>query len=271
MKEENRADTNPPFFAVNRTYAGSVNYSPGGKYGPRIQRDLQLVLVHSGSMRVEIDGVPFVVPAKHVALLKPGHEEQFYFDDNMETWHRWIAVSVTSLAGDEREWFESLPLYVPLSERMNQFADMLVSLQNDGCESTDELLRSLGQSAIWLYHTEHRRAGLNNRKHTAVLQAIDEIRKRFGDELHLHDLSVSASITPEHLIRLFRRDEGMTPIQFLWKYRINKGLELLRSTGLSVGEIAEQVGFKSSYHFSRMIKKHTGLTPSDIRYKHYGK
>ncbi|WP_409346058.1 AraC family transcriptional regulator [Paenibacillus sp. MBLB4367] len=271
MESKKGAVDVPPFFAVTGAYAGTVVYSPGGKYGPRVQRDLQLVLVHTGSMRVEIDGVPHHVPAKQAALLKPGHEEQFYFDGNMETRHRWIAVSVEPLHKDDLERFESLPLYMPLTERMNQLTDMLISLQNDGCERTDELIKSLGKSAIWLYLTEHMRTGLNKRKHTAVLLAIEEIRQRFGEELNLLDLSAAATITPEHLIRLFRRDEGVTPIQYLWKYRIHKGLELLRSTGLSVGEIAEQVGFKTSYHFARMIKRHTGLTPSGIREEHYGK
>lgn len=257
-----------PFFAVIGSYAGTVVYSPGGKYGPRVQRDLQLVLVHTGSMHVEIDGIPHHVPAKQVALLKPGHEEQFHFDGQTETRHRWIAVSVEPLHKDDLERFESLPLCMPLTERMNQLADMLMSLQSDGCERTDELIKSLGKSAIWLYMTEHLQTRLNNRKHTAVLLAIEEIRQRFGEDLELPDLSAAAAVTPEHLIRLFRRDEGMTPIQYLWNYRINKGLELLRSTGLPIGEIAEQVGFKTSYHFARMIKRHTGLTPSGIRKEH---
>jgi transcriptional regulator GlxA family with amidase domain len=57
----------------------------------------------------------------------------------------------------------------------------------------------------------------------------------------------------------------MTPIKYMWHYRLNQGLELLRSTGLSIGEIAERVGFKTSYHFARMIKQETCKTASEIR------
>ena len=57
----------------------------------------------------------------------------------------------------------------------------------------------------------------------------------------------------------------MTPVQYLWRYRIKSGLQLLRSTGLQISEIAFQTGFKTSYHFSRSVKKFTKFTPSQIR------
>jgi AraC family transcriptional regulator, arabinose operon regulatory protein len=271
MEKTTKVEAIPPSFVVTNAFAGTVVYGPGGKYGPRVQIDLQLVLVHTGSMTVEVDGVSHTVPAEHIALLKPGHEEQFHFNEKRETWHRWIAVSIEPLSHDAAAYFEALPLFIPLTGRLNQLTDMLMSLQNDGCGSGEEVVKALGRSAVWLYVTEHLQMGLNHSKHSAVLLAIDKIQKSFGDDLSLSDLSLVTGKTSEHLIRLFQRDEGVTPIQYLWKYRVKKGLELLRSTGLNIGEIAEQAGFKTSYHFARTIKRHTGLTPSEIRKEHYNK
>ena len=87
------------------------------------------------------------------------------------------------------------------------------------------------------------------------------------EELPLNRLTSISRLTPEHLIRIFRHDEGMTPIQYLWQYRVNQGMKLLQSTGLSINEIAVQSGFKTSYHFARTIKRHTGQTPTEIRKK----
>ncbi|TDF92607.1 helix-turn-helix domain-containing protein [Paenibacillus piri] len=271
MDDQFKTDAAPPSFVVTSAYAGTVVYGPGGKFGPRIQPDLQLVLVHTGSMTVEIDGISHTVPSEHIALLKPGHEEHFYFSEKRETWHRWIAVAAEPLEPDAEAYFNSLPLYIPLTRRMNQLTDMMQSLQNDGCDRKDGVVKALGQSAVWMYINEYLQMGLNRRKHPAILAALDHIHERYGDDLGLSDLSRITGKTPEHLIRLFHRDEGMTPIQYLWKYRVKKGLELLRSTGLNIGEIAEQAGFKTSYHFARTIKRHTGLTPSDIRKEHYNK
>ncbi|MCD9025398.1 AraC family ligand binding domain-containing protein [Cohnella silvisoli] len=67
-------------------------FPPGGRFGPRVQQDYQLVLLHTGQMTVYIDDVPHHVQPGHAVLLKLGHVEHFYFAKQQETWHRWIAV-----------------------------------------------------------------------------------------------------------------------------------------------------------------------------------
>lgn len=258
-----------PSFTVTEAFGGSVVYGPGGAYGPRVQQDLQLVLLHSGAMTVEIDKEKHQVPTGNVILLKPGHMENFVFADKRETWHRWIAVSVEPLDGMAIDFFVSLPLYIPLSEKMNQLTDILRSLQSDGVQKCEELARTLGRASILLYLAECSQGNINDRKHPSVLIAKEEIHKRYAEELTLSVLSKVTKNTPEHLIRLFRRDEDMTPIQYLWSYRVKQGIDLLCSTGLQIGEVAEQVGFKTSYHFARTIKRHSGKNPSEIRKESY--
>jgi AraC family transcriptional regulator of arabinose operon len=264
MDTNNRAEPIPPF-AVNGAFAGTVTYNPGGTYGPRLQEDLQLVLLHSGSMTVTIDGTKHTVAAGQTALLKPGHMEHFAFAAKRETWHRWIAVSVEPLTAAAVAQFDRLPLALRLSDQMNQLTDTILSLQRDGTAADAELLRTLGRSAVLLFLEEHNRTSFNDGKHPSVLIAKEAIHSQYADELDLSQLAHLAGMSPEHLIRLFRRDEGMTPIQYLWKYRAKQGVDLLSSTGLTIGEVAEQAGFKTSYHFARTIKNHTGQTPSDIR------
>jgi len=52
---------------------------------------------------------------------------------------------------------------------------------------------------------------------------------------------------------------------YLWRRRVDAGVDLLTSTGLPVGEIARRVGFRSVYHFSRRVKQATGLPPTELR------
>jgi AraC family transcriptional regulator of arabinose operon len=270
MSAFQEAEIIPPF-TVTGAYAGSVIYSPGGAYGPRIQPDLQLVLVHSGSMTIEIDNVTHPILPGHVVLLKPGHLENFWFAEHCRTWHRWIAVSVETLDRLAFDRFACLPLFISLSDRMNQLTDILLSLQSSGSQDREEVVKAIGRTAILLFMTECRQGNANDRKHPAVLRAKDEIHTRYAEEITLQRLSNLCKNTPEHLIRLFRRDEGLTPIQYLWNYRVKQGIELLRSTGLQIGEVAEQAGFKTSYHFARTIKRCSGKTPTEIRKESYNK
>ena len=94
---------------------GNITYPPGGAFGPRLQRNLQLVMLHSGSMRVWIDGTPHHVCENTICVLFPGHEEHFVFDKARETQHSWLHISTSSLNEDLVTRLAQLPWPLPLS------------------------------------------------------------------------------------------------------------------------------------------------------------
>ncbi|WP_249308407.1 AraC family transcriptional regulator [Lederbergia citrea] len=257
------ADDTPPL-VVENAYPGTVVYPPEGKLGPRIQQDLQLVMLHTGSMEIQVDKTMLQIPVGHVTLLKPGHTEIFTFAKDQETWHRWITISVKSISKNLLDDLGKLPSYIPISNQMNELTSLMLTISRENQSGYSQVNCSLGESAIWLYITECRNQYQSN-VHPAVLKAKETIQGKYSADLSLRDISKESNISPEHLIRLFQKHLNMTPVQYLWLYRVNCGIQLLRSTGLQIGEIAFQIGFKTSYHFSRAVKKHTGRTPSQIR------
>jgi AraC family transcriptional regulator of arabinose operon len=181
-----------------------------------------------------------------------------------ETWHRWIAVSVEEVPLSMLQVLNKLPSYIPISDRMNRIVELMLLLDSSSL-SSEEVLNDLGRAAFMLYVSEAKHFNTIEIIHPAVLAVKEYIQQNYVRDCSLLLLAKIANLTPEHLIRVFQRDAGMTPIKYMWHYRLNQGLELLRSTGLSIGEIAERVGFKTSYHFARMIKQETGKTASEIR------
>jgi hypothetical protein len=117
-----------PLLSVKSARAGTVIYAPGGSLGPRIQQYIQLVLLHTGAMSVEIDGVLLQLPTGHVTLLMPGHEEDFVFAKTQETWHRWIAIAIESVPVSMLQVFNKLPAYIPISDRMNRIVELMLLL-----------------------------------------------------------------------------------------------------------------------------------------------
>lgn len=249
---------------VSSTVAGSVVYPPGGKFGPRIQQDIQLVMLYTGEMTVTIDGRELHVLPGHVVLLLPGHEEQYIFSKTEDTWHRWIAVHVPELENKTRESFRQLPEYLPLTEDMNRLTDLLLRLQRDSAP-TDPVMLQLGLAALHLYPVESKRTLHQKEKHPAIYSALSWMQEHYADELTLKEIAAVAKVSPEHLVRLFKQYEQATPFQYLWRLRMNKAVELLTNTGLTVTEIALRCGFKTSHHFARQLKQATGRTASEIR------
>ncbi|MFD2381804.1 helix-turn-helix domain-containing protein [Paenibacillus xanthanilyticus] len=248
---------------IDSVIAGTVVYPPGGRFGPRIQQDIQLVMLYTGTMEIVIDGQTLRVQPGHVVKLMPGQQETFAFADQEETWHRWIAVHVRDLSEDALAFMSNLPVVLPLTEEMNRLTDLLLSLQHSALPD-DPLLRTLGLAALQLYPLERMRLS-DREKHSSVYKAIAWMKERYADEIALSDVAAQAGVSCEHLVRLFRQYENDTPIRYLWNLRVNRALDLLVHTGLNVTEIAERCGFKTSHHFARHIKQATGLTATQIR------
>jgi AraC family transcriptional regulator of arabinose operon len=242
---------------------GTVTYDPGGTFGPRVQQHVQFVLLHTGAMRVDIDGEPLECPPGHVAMLLPGPTEIFEFHRTKPTWHRWIDVAVERPREAVRR-LESLPRVVPLTEEFNRLTDLLLSLR-DKRQLTEEIGRALGLAAVELYAAMAAPGPNAAAVHESVTMAKAAVHRRYGDDLTLADLAKEAGVSPEHLVRLFKRHENTTPVRYAWQYRVLAAGEMLVHTGLSVGEIASRCGFKTSYHFARMFKEQVGKTPTEVR------
>jgi AraC-like DNA-binding protein len=61
---------------------------------------------------------------------------------------------------------------------------------------------------------------------------------------------------------------GKSPIDYLTEYRINEACNLLRSSNLSIAEVAISVGFFDQFYFSRVFKKAVGMPPSKYLSSH---
>jgi AraC family transcriptional regulator of arabinose operon len=91
----------------------------------------------------------------------------------------------------------------------------------------------------------------------------------YAQVLQLDDLAKVAGVSPNHLIRLFKQELQLTPLEWLWRERIRQAETLLEHSGFSVSEIAFRCGFQNPYHFSRRFKETTGTSPKSYRQKRW--
>jgi hypothetical protein len=81
--------------------------------------------------------------------------------------------------------------------------------------------------------------------------------------LNLKEISKGLSIHPAYLSREFSKYfDDLSFGEYIRKLRIEKAIELLRSSTYSLSEIAYLTGFSDQSHFTRIFKKHTGMQPS---------
>lgn len=91
------------------------------------------------------------------------------------------------------------------------------------------------------------------------------IHSRFNESLRITELARRLNLSEGYLWRIFRREIGCSPLQYLEQVRLDEAKRLLRETALSATEIAVATGYPSAAAFFRQFKKNIGLTPLEYR------
>lgn len=98
-----------------------------------------------------------------------------------------------------------------------------------------------------------------------VKRIIEYIYSHYPQELTNQTIAQKFNFSPSHLGRIFKKYTGHSLHNFILQHRIQIAKELLIASDLDIGEICTKVGFNDIYHFSKIFKQKTGLTPSQYR------
>ena len=248
-----------------RVVFGDVRYPPGGTFGPRIQQDFQIVIIYDGEARIAIDGQELYVPSHHAALLLPARRELFHFATAQETRHTWCAIAPASVPAELRSKLGEVRASLPLTDRIHDLMEFGLTIPLSGLGSADALIHATGLMVLYAFVFEAELVHSPTTLPDALRRALAYMEGHLGEPLRLQHLAQAAMVTPQHLTCLFRRHIQTTPMRYLWQLRTRHGVELLGSTGLSIGEIAAQVGFQSPFHFSRLVLQDYHDSPRRLR------
>jgi len=98
-----------------------------------------------------------------------------------------------------------------------------------------------------------------------IRRVTDYIRANLAADLAIGELATQAGLSSFHFARVFRRETGETPHQFVTRLRLEEAARLLRATDQPVLQIAIAVGFENASHFSVQFKRGYGVTPLAYR------
>ncbi|RKR37992.1 AraC family transcriptional regulator [Paraburkholderia sp. BL17N1] len=98
-----------------------------------------------------------------------------------------------------------------------------------------------------------------------VRRVTDYIHANLDGDLAISELAAQAGLSSFHFARVFRRETGETPHQYVSRLRLEEAARLLRATGQTVLQIAIAVGFENASHFSVQFKRGYGVTPLAYR------
>lgn len=92
-------------------------------------------------------------------------------------------------------------------------------------------------------------------------KVLEFIRRNLDRRITLEEAAKEVFLSPKYLSRLFKQKTGVGLNRYIQKVRVDKAKSLLITGNISVGRIAEQLGYKNTESFIRTFTKHTGCAP----------
>jgi transcriptional regulator GlxA family with amidase domain len=100
---------------------------------------------------------------------------------------------------------------------------------------------------------------------TAITRVQNHVLEHLDQPFNIDGMASLAAMSPRHFARVFAREVGMTPMEFLQRARIDHARNLLETSDLPLKTIAFKSGFGSVRHMRFLFSEKLGLTPTHYR------
>lgn len=116
-----------------------------------------------------------------------------------------------------------------------------------------------------IYYLNDNENTTKSRQYNYVNKTIDYMQNHLAQNLTLDQLARVNNLSKSRLTVIFREKTGYSPIEYFIRLKIQQACRYLDLTSYNINEIADILGYKDPYYFSRMFKKIMGMSPTDYR------
>jgi AraC family transcriptional regulator, arabinose operon regulatory protein len=110
-------------------------------------------------------------------------------------------------------------------------------------------------------------AGPRREREASIRRVAMEVLENVAHPWRVEEMARRAGVSADHFRRLFRHANGISAGEYILNSRMEAARQQLRHSSLSVGEIADSLGFSDISSFSRIFKTRVGVSPSAFRGK----
>lgn len=131
-------------------------------------------------------------------------------------------------------------------------------------EALSELIFEIWKQMPKLQKKENLKSIRNEERIKSMLQYV---HSHFAEEITVNQVADSASVSESECLRCFRNTIGVTPIQYVKQYRIQKASQLLMTSHEKIAAIGIQCGFQDASYFIKTFREMKGCSPTQFRQK----
>ncbi|NOV01856.1 AraC family transcriptional regulator [Paenibacillus planticolens] len=172
---------------------------------------------------------------------------------------------------DDGIWSQHGPLTTLSEIKIHYMLDELLRTTEELHPLTDEEIaahtfrkRMMLERILFIYLYESHLTQDKKSSAESIEEILSYMNEHYMLELSLPMLARRAGMSVGYLTVLFKKQTGMTMMNYLYTLRIEKAKQMFLHTDLLAKEVAARVGFVDYFHFSKVFKKKTGTTPSEF-------
>ncbi|MCK9862191.1 AraC family transcriptional regulator [Paenibacillus sp. ATY16] len=271
------------------TFLGFVAYTSPWIHFKRTVDEYILYIIKSGELHIEENGERYVLRKGDVFMLEPNLDHEGFEKHVCDYYYIHFkhpdiqTVHIGDMESYARSFFledqepeagcsHGFPKHFNLanlnarSQVYNHLNEMgqLYQRKNYNRSMTALKLAELFVQLSRAYLAEHLQSA---RKRTTKGEAtayelLDYIHQHYPDKITGSDIEARFDCNFDYLNRIFNKITGCSITHYVNKVRVNRARELLEKTQMTIGEVAELVGFGDIYYFSKVFKKYVGLSPA---------
>jgi len=238
---------------------------PGFVERPRGSGDYLFVLFHSVAASGAAPAPPLHAGSDVLVIWPPGRG-QFYGHPASRFTHSWLHGEGRRLRGIVAK--AGLPLLTPIAAPdISQFQQALLDMCAELSMYTrpdPAILGNLLENGL-----RHLARSMGTRSSARIPESLLSVRRLMGSAparpVTLAEMAGMAGMSVPHFCAVFKRTFGLPPKECLIYHRLYQAARLLADRNLTISEIAARVGYNDLFHFSKMFKKHFGVSPRKMR------
>lgn len=153
--------------------------------------------------------------------------------------------------------------------RVERLLSLLYNAREDRSDEA-EALRMVEMTQLLIYVGRFVTAAEAEPDKTRIVnKTVEEIQTyvntHYREDLSLTSIAGHFYMSPFYVSRLFKRTTNLSLVEYINSVRVMAAKKLLETTALRIPHVAEEAGFSTPAHFSRVFKESTGLSPQQYR------
>lgn len=255
------------------SHCGMEHCHPDQAYPDTLYSDYIILFVLSGCGKFSYGARTFMPSAGQAILLLADRTDYILKADHDDPWtYMWIGfngsqatlyLQHTGLSAEQ----PICDIHVPMDGLCSLTQDLLntktLTMSNE-IKRVGYLYRLFSLLVASQLLSQPRRQAHEHSAKTYALYAEEYIKTHYN-QANITDIANQIGIDRSYLHTIFKKHFLMSPQEYLISYRLKIASSLLKSTSLTIQQIAQEIGYEDSLQFSKIFKKHYDMSPKSYR------